>query len=265
MFQDMTSLVVDIGTARARIGYGGDDAPLLMPHSAVSSFGEAMRDAAHPYLVGDKHLLTDRADNEVLSIFSKKGAEGYQFDYERLEAFLQHNLKEELGVNLADYSILLSEDVAAKPHELKEIRERTSEFLFERLNVANVFFLKAPVLSCFATGRSSALVLDSGENFTRSVAVHEGFCLGKSARVVPHAGRELSLEVERWLEGKIGRKLANKYQLNGRYTPSFLEFHQTQLLNDIKESLSVRRQEEAGESQITAIEYELPDKQVISL
>lgn len=38
-----------------------------------------------------------------------------------------------------------------------------------------------------------------------------------------------------------------------------------QLLNDIKESLSVRRQEEAGEAQVTAIEYELPDKQVISL
>ena len=84
MFQDMTSLVVDIGTARARIGYGGDDAPLLMPHSAVSSFGEAMRDASHPFLVGDKHLHADRSDNEVLSIFSKKGAEGYQFDYERL-------------------------------------------------------------------------------------------------------------------------------------------------------------------------------------
>lgn len=57
-----------------------------------------------------------------------------------------------MGVNLSDYSVLLSEDVAAKPHEAKEIREKMSEFFFDRLNVANIFFLKAPVLSCFATG-----------------------------------------------------------------------------------------------------------------
>lgn len=34
--------------------------------------------------------------------------------------------------------------------------------MFERLGVANIFYLKAPVLACFATGRSTALVVDSG-------------------------------------------------------------------------------------------------------
>ena len=37
MFQDLTTLVVDIGTAYSRIGFGGDDAPKLMPHSLVST------------------------------------------------------------------------------------------------------------------------------------------------------------------------------------------------------------------------------------
>jgi len=43
--------------------------------------------------------------------------------------------------------------VAGKPQENKEIREKVTEFLFERLNAANVFFMKAPVLACFATGK----------------------------------------------------------------------------------------------------------------
>jgi hypothetical protein len=47
-----------------------------------------------------------------------------------------------LGADLSEYSILLSEDVAARASENKEFREKTSEFLFERLGVANVFFLK---------------------------------------------------------------------------------------------------------------------------
>lgn len=117
MFQDLTSLVVDIGTARSRIGYGGDDAPRLMPASFVSSCGEAMHEEGkNPYFIGDKHLFSEREDNEISSIFAKKGAEGYQYDYEKLEPFLEHNLAQELNVNLKDYSILLSEDVAARPH-----------------------------------------------------------------------------------------------------------------------------------------------------
>ena len=39
MFQDLSTLVVDIGTQRSRIGYGGDDAPKLMPYSYVNSCG----------------------------------------------------------------------------------------------------------------------------------------------------------------------------------------------------------------------------------
>lgn len=118
MFQDMTSLVVDIGTARSRIGYGGDDAPLLMPHSLVSTYHEAMHDADHPrFNVGDKYLTVERPDNEIYSIFAKRGPEGYQYDYERLETFLEYNLTRELGVDMKDYSVLLSEDVAAKPQE----------------------------------------------------------------------------------------------------------------------------------------------------
>jgi actin-related protein len=109
-------------------------------------------------------------------------------------------------------------------------------------------------------------VVDSGDNFTRSVAVHEGFCLNKSARVVPYGGRNLSIELERFLTAKLGKRIVNKYLLSGgSYTSSFLEFHQLQLLSDIKESLSVRRQEETGESQVTSIEYELPDRQILNI
>jgi actin-related protein len=35
MFQDLTSLVVDIGTLKSKIGYGGDDAPKIMCNSFV--------------------------------------------------------------------------------------------------------------------------------------------------------------------------------------------------------------------------------------
>lgn len=85
MFQDLSTLVVDIGTQRSRIGYGGDDAPKLMPYSYVNSYGSAMQEEGKSqYSVGDKYLSMERQDHDILSIFTRKGAEGYQYDYEKL-------------------------------------------------------------------------------------------------------------------------------------------------------------------------------------
>ena len=42
MFQDLTSLVIDLGTATSRIGYGGDDAPRITPPSYLSHCEHAM-------------------------------------------------------------------------------------------------------------------------------------------------------------------------------------------------------------------------------
>lgn len=36
MFQDLTSLVLDIGTCKTRVGYGGDDAPKVVCSSYVA-------------------------------------------------------------------------------------------------------------------------------------------------------------------------------------------------------------------------------------
>jgi actin-related protein len=64
MFQDLTSIVVDLGSARTRVGYGGDDAPRLMPHSYVSQSGSAMSiEGESDYRVGDKYLWSDKWSN----------------------------------------------------------------------------------------------------------------------------------------------------------------------------------------------------------
>lgn len=85
MFQDLTSIIVDLGSSHTRIGYGGDDAPRLTPHSYVSQSASSMNSEGEgEYRVGDKYLWSSRADNEVLSIYHRKGQDGYQFDYNLL-------------------------------------------------------------------------------------------------------------------------------------------------------------------------------------
>lgn len=37
MFQDLTSLVIDIGTYQSRIGYGGDESPKVVAPSFIAT------------------------------------------------------------------------------------------------------------------------------------------------------------------------------------------------------------------------------------
>lgn len=85
MFQDLTSLVADIGTFKTQVGYGGDDAPKIICSSYVSRFADSMDRQDRPkYSVGDKYLTLDRPDNEIESIFDKKGSEGYEYNWDRM-------------------------------------------------------------------------------------------------------------------------------------------------------------------------------------
>jgi hypothetical protein len=69
-----------------------------------------------------------------------------------------------------------------------------------------------------------------------------------------------------YVEGKINCKLQTKYHMSKkRFSQSFLDFSLDQLIDDIKQSLTVKRTEESGDIVSNTIEYELPDKQVITI
>jgi actin-related protein len=84
-------------------------------------------------------------------------------------------LREDLQVDCGNYSVLLSEDVSLRPHEMKLNREKIAEFFFERLNVPNIYFLKNPVLSCFATGIFFFIIQEDQQLWyaTRETRIHE--------------------------------------------------------------------------------------------
>jgi len=100
------------------------------------------------------------------------------------------------------------------------------------LGVPNVYFLKNSVLSCFATGnylfyigRSTALVCDSGDTYTKVVAVHDGYCLYKSARSIPYAGSTLTSNIRNLVENMIGSKVPTRFSNSQNITNSFRQFH----------------------------------------
>lgn len=59
----------------------------------------------------------------------------------------------------------------------KENRMKLAEYMFEKHGVPALFLCKDAVLSAFACGRSTALVLDSAYKSTSATPVHEGYTL----------------------------------------------------------------------------------------
>lgn len=51
--------------------------------------------------------------------------------------------------------------------------------MFEKYHIPAFFLCKNAVLSAFAHGRSTGLVLDSGATHTSAVPVHDGYVLQK--------------------------------------------------------------------------------------
>lgn len=59
----------------------------------------------------------------------------------------------------------------------KDYRLKLTQHMFEKYQVPAMFIGKAPVLSSFACGRSTALIIDSGHKFTYATPVHDGYAL----------------------------------------------------------------------------------------
>ncbi|XP_030879316.1 actin-like protein 6B, partial [Leptonychotes weddellii] len=73
-------------------------------------------------------------------------------------------------------------------------REKLTELMFEQYNIPAFFLCKTAVLTAFANGRSTGLVLDSGATHTTAIPVHDGYVLQQGIVKSPLAGDFISMQ-----------------------------------------------------------------------
>ena len=67
-----------------------------------------------------------------------------------------------------------------------------AQVLFETFNVPALFTSIQAVLSLYASGRTTGIVLDSGDGVSHAVPVYEGFAMPSSIRRIDVAGRDVT-------------------------------------------------------------------------
>ena len=181
-------IVVDNGTGTMKAGFAGDDRPKTVfssyvgrpKYDSVMTGGAIKEGSAYVGRLAKEHRGAMRLSYPM--------EHGVVSNWEDMELLWQYMFQEGLGVTPEESPVLLTEP----PQNPARTKERTAEIFFEKFNAPAVQFSSQAVLSLYASGCTTGVVLDCGAGVTSSVPVYEGFAVKHAVERADVGGRDVT-------------------------------------------------------------------------
>lgn len=159
--KEITTLVVDNGSRICKAGFAGDDAPRAVFPSIVGRPWQGII-----VEMGQKDsCVGDEAQNKRENLTLKYPIErGIITSWDDMEKICHYTFYNELQVALEEHPVLLTE----APLNPFCNREKMTQIMFETFNMPALYVARQAVLSLFASGRMTGIILDSGNRITHT-------------------------------------------------------------------------------------------------
>ena len=242
--EEVTAVVIDNGSGTCKAGFAGDDAPRSVFSTVVG------RPKVPGIMVGldQREVYVGEEAQQKRGVLKIENPieHGMVTNWDDMEKVWHHTLYSELRVSPEEHPILMTE-ASLNP---KINREKMTQIMFETFNVPCLYVNVQAVLALYSSGRTTGVVLDSGEGISHTVPIYEGYAIPHAIQKIMLAGRDLT---------EYLREILKERGL------SFTTAAELEIVKDIKETMTVvvsdfkESMKDAEESHAVEKNYELPD------
>ena len=251
-----TPVVIDNGSGMVKAGFAGEDAPCCVFPSIIGrpKYKNMMLGAGANDDIDSTTCVYVGDDAQ-----SKRGVlklnypieHGIVSNWDDMEKIWEYTFNTQLRIDPESRYVMLTE----APQNPKKNREKMIEIMFEKFKVPAAYVAVQGVLSLYASGRTTGIVLDIGDGVTHTIPVFEGYNIPNAINRHDLAGRDVTDYLRRLLDDS-----------GHRFTTS----SEREIVRNIKEKLcyaaiDLDDEEKLYRTKNMTRSYTLPDGTVIKI